>query len=203
MEKYKEILYKYLPEHAVVEVYDLLNQYNVQLKIAKSRATKLGDYRPPIQYSYHRISINHDLNQYNFLITLIHEFAHLKIWQKHKNKVKPHGNEWKTEFSESMQNLLRNDIFPQDILSVLNLYLQNPSSPTQSLNLQKALRKYDLNGSFLTLEEIPDNSFFKIYNGIVFKKISKMRKRYKCLRIDNNKIYLVSPMIKTELVEKE
>jgi hypothetical protein len=201
MEKYKKVLYKYLPEQSVPLVFKLLNEYNIQLRISKSRATKLGDYRPPIQYSFHRISINHDLNQYQFLITLIHEFAHLKNWINYKNKVKPHGKEWKTEFNELMQPLLTNSVFPEEILLTLSTYLQNPSSSTRSLKLQKALRKYDTSPASLTLEEIPFNSIFKIYNGIVFKKLAKMRKRYKCLRMDNKKIYLVSPLIKTELIE--
>lgn len=201
MEKYKKVLYKYLPEQSVSLVFKWLNEYNIQLRISKSRATKLGDYRPPIQYTFHRISINHDLNQYQFLITLIHEFAHLKNWLNYKNKAKPHGIEWKTEFNELMQPLLNKSVFPNEMLPTLIAYLKNPSSSTNSLSLQKALRKYDTLPASLTLEELPTNSVFKIYNGIVFKKLEKMRKRYKCLRMDNKKIYLVSPLIKTELIE--
>lgn len=38
---------------------------------AISVTQRLGDYRAPFQGSTHRISINHDLNEFDFLITLV------------------------------------------------------------------------------------------------------------------------------------
>jgi SprT protein len=46
-----------------------------------ARSSKLGDYRPPQRGLPHRISVNHNLNQHEFLITLIHEMAHLLCWE--------------------------------------------------------------------------------------------------------------------------
>ena len=39
--------------------------------------------------------MNNNLNKYSFLITITHEIAHMMIWEKHQNKVDPHGEEWK------------------------------------------------------------------------------------------------------------
>ena len=61
-------------------------------KVKKSRSSKYGDYRPPLKGSNHLITINYDMNKYAFLITLVHEIAHLTNWNKHKDKVKPHGD---------------------------------------------------------------------------------------------------------------
>ena len=113
MKTYKEVLLDYIPEESVLPVLDFLNTSNVQLKITKSRSTKLGDYRPPIRSKFHKISVNHDLNKYNFLITLIHEFAHLNTWEEHKRKVKPHGKEWKQKFRELMDPYINESIFPK------------------------------------------------------------------------------------------
>lgn len=202
MDKYRELLEKYLPGAAVNQVLEWLTQTNVQLNITKSRTTKLGDYRPPFRVKYHKISVNHDLNKYQFLLTLVHELAHLKTFEQYKNRVKPHGVEWKTNFRDLMNPFLNDAVFPADLLIPVKQYLVNPSSSTSNTSLLKEFRKYDGPRDYLTLEEIPAHSMFRIHNGVVFKKIEKLRKRYKCLRIDNNRMYLVSPLVKVVPLEK-
>ncbi|MCF8405191.1 MAG: SprT-like domain-containing protein [Bacteroidales bacterium] len=196
MGTYNEILNKYIPESAVNTIINWLERYNAELKITRARSTKLGDYRPPIRVKYHKISVNYDLNKYHFLITLVHEFAHLRVWDKHKNTVKPHGKEWKLQFREMMQPFLNSNTFPDDLLIVLGKYLKNPASSTSDHALLKVLRIYDGPKDYLTLEDLPMNSAFRIHNGFVFRKMEKLRKRYKCKRLDNNRMYLVSPLVK-------
>ena len=202
MAGYDEILRRYIPAQAVEDVLKLLYSANVQLKITRNRNTKLGDYRAPFKVKYHKISVNHDLNPYHFLLTLIHEFAHLKTWEAYKNTVRPHGNEWKEEFKKLMLPFLTEDIYPKDLLLILKKYMSNPSASTSNVQLLQHLRKYDANNEYLTLADLPDNSIFRIQNGFVFQKLEKMRKRYKCRRMDNKKIYLVSPLIEVFPIEK-
>ena len=195
MKTYREVLLDYIPKASVSSVLEFLNTSNVQLKITKSRTTKLGDYRPPIRSKHHKISINHDLNKYHFLVTLIHEFSHLDTWEKHHRKVKPHGKEWKQTFRELMTPYLNEAIFPEDILIVLQKFLKNPTSSSVDTDLTKKMREYDTSKNYFTLEELPDDSIFKIHNGVIFKKLERIRKRYKCRRMDNNRIYLISPIM--------
>jgi len=195
MKTYKEILSEYIPEKATSIVLVWISNSNVQLRITRSRTSKLGDYRPPLLKKYHRISVNHDLNKYHFLLTFVHEYAHLKNWELKQNKVKPHGVEWQRTFRELMQPLLNEDIFPTDLKTIIALYLKNPNSSVMNTRLVKKLREYDKSKNYLTLEEIPFKSLFRIYNGIVFEKLEKMQKRFKCRRIDNNRIYMVSPIM--------
>lgn len=195
MKTYREVLQDYIPEASVSSVLEFLNTSNVQLKITKSRSTKLGDYRPPIRSKYHKISINHDLNKYHFLVTLIHEFAHLDTWEKQHRKVKPHGKEWKQSFRDLMDPYLNETVFPEDILIVLYKFLKNPTSSSVDTELTKKMREYDIGKKYFTLEELSDDSLFKIHNGVIFKKLEKIRKRYKCRRMDNNRIYLISPIM--------
>lgn len=201
MKTYKEILTEYIPEESVTTIFNWLETSNVQLKISKNRMTKLGDYRPPITHEYHRISINYDLNKYQFLITLIHEFAHLKTWEQYQRKVKPHGTEWKNNFSEMLNVFMNEKVFPADVLSVIKKFQKNPGSTVADAELTKILRQYDKNKSTFTLEDIPDNGIFKIHNGMVFKKIEKLRKRYRCKRMDNNRIYLVNALMEVVPIE--
>lgn len=203
MNKYRSVIAQYIPEEAIDLIIDWLENSNVQLNISRKRKSKLGDYRPPIQYKYHKISVNFDLNQYQFLLTLVHEFAHLKTWTKYGNRVKPHGNEWKKMFRELMEPFLNTGVFPEDLLKTINKYLSNPSSSTSNTELLTIMRKYDSDsGDYLTLDDLPEEAIFSIENGFVFKKGEKLRKRYKCLRLDNKRMYLVSPMVKVEPVKK-
>src|SRR3954467_6000025 len=92
------VLKKYMPEHAVEPCADWVIQHRVRVNITKSRASKYGDYRPPQRGKGHLISINHDLNRFAFLITFVHEIAHLSCEIKYKRNIDPHGREWKQEF---------------------------------------------------------------------------------------------------------
>ncbi len=198
MQQYREVLQKYLPEPAVEEVYKSIVQNKIHLRITKNRRTKLGDYRPAFNGQPHRISINHNLNTYAFLITLIHEIAHLVVFENFKQKARPHGKEWKYYFRELMEPYWGLKIFPHEIEIALKNYLKNPSaSSNANLTLARALKKYDAEddkGFFI--EELPENSQFTIHNGKTFKRLEQRRKRIKCLCLDNKKLYLFDPLTK-------
>ena len=131
----------YIPKEATLQINNWLKTYNCQLKIKKPRQTKLGDYRCPQNGKGHIISINNNLNPYAFLITLTHEIAHMMVWEKHQNKVLPHGSEWKEMFQKLMLNFL--PLFPQDVLTPLAKHLKNPkASSSQDVALGKFLEHF-------------------------------------------------------------
>ena len=193
-ERNKAILKKYIPEHAIDKIADWIYVFDFKLKIRKSRSSKLGDYRAPAEGMNHRITINHDLNQYAFLITLVHEIAHLSAFNKYKNHVKPHGNEWKKEFKILMSPFLQTPVFPEDVISVLKQYLRNPAASSCSdINLMRALKKYDVHNGITLLEEIPVQTVFK-YRKRNFTKGEKIRKRFLCRETITNREYLFNPL---------
>lgn len=188
----KNVLSEYLPEGAVEEAFNWIVKKEVHLKISKQRKTKLGDYRPPVHHSNHRISINHNLNKYSFLITFVHEFAHLLVWEKHKGRVEPHGKEWKEKYRDLMGGFLHRNLFPEDVEKVLSKSIENSkAASTSDLKLSRILKKYDNQSNFLSLEDLKEDAVFFIEGGRRFKKGKKQRTRYKCQDIDNKKIYLV------------
>jgi hypothetical protein len=200
-ERNKEVLSKYLPEKAVDTIVEWIYAYDFKLKIKKSRNTKLGDYRPPHNGSNHIITINHDLNKYAFLITLVHEIAHLTNFNKNKNSVKPHGEEWKLHFKLLMNRFLHPDYFPEDVIYALRKYMSNPAASSCSdINLLRILKRYDNNDSiFLEALEIGE-SF--IYAERKFVIMERLRKRYKCKEIPGNKMYLFNPIVEVTIPEK-
>ena len=197
-----ETLAKYIPRESIDIVADWILNHKIKVTITKTRMTKLADYRPPQNGIGHRITINHDLNRYSFLITFTHEVAHLKTWLIHKNKVNPHGEEWKKEFKLLLHPLLHHSIFPMDIIHALKNYLHDPAaSSCTDLNLSRILRNYDRDVDFTVhLEDIPLRSIFAIENGRVFRKDELLRKRFKCTEMKTGRIYLINPLAEVKVI---
>jgi len=204
LERNYTILCKYIPEKAATQIAFLIVKLDFKLKITKERATKLGDYRSPFSGSNHQITINHNLNKYAFLITLIHEMAHLTCFNKFGNTVNPHGAEWKNEYKLLMIDFLSKEIFPSDVLSGLQVHLKNPGATTCSdAKLQRILKAYDnlaQGGNLFFLEKLPLGTKF-LFKGRLFEKGAKMRTRYRCAEISLKAHYLISGMAEVEIFE--
>jgi len=186
-------LLKYIPNSALPLISSWFKEYNFHLRISKRRNSKFGDFRPAFKNQPNRISVNGDLNQYHFLITLTHEVAHAAIWQQYKNKVLPHGKEWKSKYSELLRILLSQVHIPADLESVISTHLQKPSaSSCNDPELFKALKEYDPSNDHLYLSDIDLGTLFIIHGKRTFKKGKKRRTRYECFEISSKKIYLIS-----------
>ncbi|EDM37088.1 hypothetical protein PBAL39_04798 [Pedobacter sp. BAL39] len=184
-----------MPAPAAPVIAKWIDYFQCEFKISKGRVTKLGDYRHPYKGMGHKISVNNDMNPYSFLVTTVHEFAHLLTWNDHKNKVKPHGSEWKHNFKRMMAPFLEQEIFPADVKAAIVRYLGNPSAAScTDLTLSRALKKYDAEKKEIRLEELPLHAVFTIKDGRQFKKGEKLRKRYRCQCLDNGNIYLFNPL---------
>ncbi|HWW39552.1 SprT-like domain-containing protein [Pedobacter sp.] len=196
-----QVLTQYMPPAAAPLIAKWIDYFQCEFKISRNRATKLGDYRHPFKDSGHKISVNNDLNRYAFLVTTVHEFAHLLTWNEYKNKVKPHGQEWKNNFKRMMSPFLEQSVFPEDIQQAILTYLSNPSaSSCTDLQLSRALKRYDQAYNSSRLEEIPLNTVFTIKDGRKFRKGERLRKRYRCLCLDNGNIYLFNPLAEVTLL---
>ena len=205
MDQKVKILSKYIPEEAAPLISKWIDFYKCDFKISKSRDTKLGDYRSPYNGDGHKISVNYNLNQYAFLVTTVHEFAHLITWNEHKHHAKPHGQEWKNNFKRMMTPFFELDVFPMDVKKAIVSYLQNPAASSCSdLNLYTTLRNYDQKDpSFISVEKIPHQHHFMMKNGREFKKLEKIRKRYRCIEVKTGLIYLFSPIAEVMLLNSE
>jgi len=183
-----EILQNYVPTESLPILEKWFNQRAFELKITRKRVTKFGDFRGSVREIPNRISVNSNLNEYAFLITLTHEFAHLLVWLKHQHKVKAHGSEWKIEFATLMDVLLTKNIFPGHLKVVLQIHMKNPpASSARDINLINELKKYDAPTNTVQLAELEEQTTFLLNDKRIFIKGKKRRTRYICKEISSQR----------------
>ncbi len=197
-------LQHYLPPGTADAVLNYLHRYKVHLTITRHRQSILGDYRHRTHHRNHRISVNGSLNPFSFLVTLLHELAHLLTFEQHTNRVQAHGKEWKMIYGQLLKQFLEHKVFPADIEKELLQSLKNPAASSCAEDgLLRVLRKYDEKGSSHRLvEEIPFHALFRLADGRVFQKGEKLRKRFKCKEVATGKLYLFSPVHEVEEVSR-
>ena len=184
-------LHDYMPSDAVELAISFMKEYKIHLKIKRERKTILGDYRPSHNGKPHTISVNANLNIYHFLITFVHEVAHLITHTQHPRRVSPHGAEWKNNFAFLLHKFIDLHIFPEDIKKALYQSIHNLSATTCSDPiLFKTLYKYDNENGKILVEHLSINDIFKTEKGDKYLIKEKRRTRYVCENLHTKKIYL-------------
>lgn len=203
-EKIRSVLGPRLPGAAVEDVVEQIVANPISLKVVRQRTSKSGDFRAAHKSEPSRITVNGNLNPYAFLITLVHELAHhhvnldyTRLMQKfslrRKTRPLPHGKEWKDKFRSLMDPYLHHQVFPNDVLTVLIQYMENPkASSSADHHLSRALKKYDPADATLRLEVLPFDAVFTLHGKKTFQKKEKVRTRYRCICLNTNRVYLVS-----------
>ena len=191
-DKVLTILQTHVPPASVEYCLQLWKSNPFELKLTKSRQTKVGDFTSRRTKSHPRITLNNDLNPYIFLMTYVHEVAHLHVYLSLGSRVDPHGEEWKTTFTDLMIPLLWESVFPEEILHELRRHMINPkASSFADTQLTRALQKFDKNaGKFIMLSELPEGCIFHL-QGKYFKKGKLRRTRVLCRDIKSKRDYLV------------
>jgi hypothetical protein len=192
-EKPLDGLARFMPPGTFEEVVPYFRDHTIQLTITRHRESLHGDCRPPSrQHPYHRISVNATLNSYSFLITLLHELAHLTTTVAYGRKAAPHGKEWKAEFRKVLLPFVGKEIFPPDVELALQAYLRNPAASTcTDPQLYKALAQYDAAESGrVHADEIAIGQSFEL-GGRIFTKLAELRTRSRCREEKSGRIYFV------------
>lgn len=187
------VLEQFLPEGTFRKIAPFFRDYDIHLSISHDRVTVLGDYRSPTrEYPAHRISINGSLNPYSFLITLLHELAHMLAYIKFRRSIQPHGAEWRQIFAELLGKYMGRGIFPDNVEEALINYQGKITASTCSdPDLYRALKKHDRRKKHMRfVEEIPLNEHFETHDGRVFQKIEKLRTRFRCKEVGTGYVYL-------------
>lgn len=202
-ERLEQQLKAYLPEGFEAMVAGLLLKHPVRFAIKAPRNTKLGDYRPPVgDEKHHRISVNGDLNKYSFLITTLHEFAHLEAFVQYGNRIRPHGEEWKQAYRNLLWPAIDSGKLPKVIENALMKSLSNTkASSCSDTQLSRVLRQFDTRqDDTLTLEELPKNATFAL-QGRHFRKGDLRRTRFLCQEIASRRNFLIHALATVQHIE--
>ena len=199
------LLANFLPPNTFDMVAPYFKTHTIHLTLTHERKTVLGDYRNPVKGSpQHRISVNINLNPYSFLITLLHELAHLLTFVHFHNNVAPHGKEWKTQFRHVLIPFIGKKIFPPDVEKALIAYIQNPAASTCSdMRLYKALWRYDeIKPNHVLVDDLDIGHWFE-YDGHIFEKAEELKTRCKCLCLTNGKKYYFQGIVEVKQVKRD
>src|SRR5690348_17091604 len=112
-QKILALLQKHLPVPYVHHCFQLWRQYRFHFVLRNGRITKIGDFTYRACHTP-RITVNRDLNPYLFLVTYIHEVAHLQVHHQFR-RAEAHGEEWKNSFRDLLLPLMTLEIFPESI----------------------------------------------------------------------------------------
>ena len=186
---------KHVPSAAVDYCFGLWQASPFSLKITKPRASKLGDYcfRPN---AGHQITINQNLKPEAFLITFLHEVAHLHTFKQYGSRKDPHGKEWKLAFKKILLPMMNANVFSENILTPLLDYAKNPSATTsghQALRMALTDGESAQNNGLVVVNSLPTGQVFAIGSKI-FSKGELRRTRLFCIEISTGKKYTVSAM---------
>ncbi len=201
--KLMQALQKYLPQIAVEYCSELLMLYKLHLHIEVARKDRLGDYSPHLGKG-NRISINHNLNPYDFLITFIHELAHHVTHQKHGPNHQSHGAEWKQAFKDCMRPTVMLGFFPPDIAAPLIKHMQKPKyTHSGDIALMKALSKYNVHTKTdqVLVSDLPEGTVFW-FQQKQFRKLQKLRTYVLCEALTSGKRYKIHGLCAVNLVSK-
>lgn len=199
-DKLRLFLGPHLPEASIAYVVEQITQQPVGITISRSRKSKWGDYRIRPDRPPH-ITVNGDLPQAFFLITLLHELAHHHVYLRFGlRRVSPHGSEWKTSFAALLNPLiLRDDVFDPGMRLVLRRHMRNPKANASS--------DQHLYGEYLRLKGETDTLLHTLPSGSTFSFRKRtftikhrVRKRIACECAVSRRMYLFQPLTPVSLL---
>lgn len=188
------LLERHLPPAAVPYCHDLWQGLGFHLRITRPRRTRLGTHQfDPA--TGHLITVNGNLNPSAFLITYLHEVAHVVTVQQARRRVAPHGPAWKAHFRRLLEPVLTEGIFPPEVLAPLRDYARNPAAATSSYApLARALQALDGSAqpdpALLTVLHLREGEPFVFHNR-TFVRGPLRRTRALCTELSTGRRYTV------------
>lgn len=127
----------YIIEAALPMVMARVTSRRIRLDFSDRDGRILGFYRGKVRRWFKRsenrienwetISLQISLNPYALLLVFVHEWAHLLTHRDYPD-AQAHGREWKRLYRQEVQEFLRPDIFPEEMLIALTAYFKKPGA---------------------------------------------------------------------------
>lgn len=195
----RQLLAQFIPAPAVDYALAWYLAYPFHFVVTEERNSKFGDYTYHRIDKRHQITVNHNLPPQAFLLTYLHEVAHMMVIRLVKQRVSAHGVEWKSIFSQILQPMLRPEVFDAQVLPAMRKYAANPkASSATDPALMRALHfptgGVQADGSRPLMDFRPQPGFRFKLKGRVFEVVKAGRTTYLCLEPASGKHYKVNRM---------
>lgn len=199
--KEREIFLKYLPEKSVDYCLDLWQKHHIQFTIAAPRKSIYGNYYS--RKGIHYISVNGNLPPEAFLVTYLHEVAHLEVHLLFR-RVSPHGREWQNAFRELLLPMLKQGIFNDEVAQALWLHIENPraSSCSDPVLHGVLMKNAAEDAGKVSLHELSPGQTF-IFENKIYALKEKRRTRFACISLADGRLFLISGVVKVQLQTSE
>lgn len=197
-EKLQEILQKHVPTQAVNYCIGLWEETKFSFTVTNKRSSCFGNHSFKIGRG-HLITVNNDLAPHAFLLTYVHEVAHLRAFEKYergnlfkrRRSIEPHGQEWKDFFKFLMQPILSEAYFPEPIFTPLRVYMSDPKASSVSFQPLAKVLHFEHDGEGLHLSDVKVGEVFQFRDSL-YRKIETRRTRVLSENVETQKRFLIS-----------
>lgn len=200
-----EIFKKYLPERSIVYCHQLWKEHHIQFTISPPRKSVYGNY--VYRHGIHHISVNGDLSPESFLVTYLHEVAHLLVRKSTTRRPKPHGIEWQRAFRAVMKPMLELQVFGSELTQALNRHLEKPratscADPVMHRLLMGSQEMDEAEKDEVIIEKLAPGTRF-VFQSLIFRIIRKVRTRLECVRESDGALYRFQPTARVRLLDQD
>ena len=179
-----------------------------QLKVGGQAKRLRGYFKPEVQVVGFRkkksglIRLFDDEVLDRLLLTAIHELAHGVVWLDYpaSSKIKAHGPEWQNTFQDLLTYALQSHFFSAQAEPFIVRHIQQGVSASSGTDIQ--LEEYFMQqeaSTALLLKQLPMGCLFE-FEGMVFQKGRKLKKRFECTEVQSNRLYRIHPLARVEQV---
>lgn len=186
-----ELFARHVPPAAVAYCQRLRADWEFSLRVTRPRRTRLGTHQfDPT--TGHLVTVNADLGPEAFLITYLHEVAHVVTVRQARRHPQPHGAAWKRNFRLLLEPMLTEAVFPPAVLRPLRAYALNPTAATSSYPpLAQALQNVGSppDGT-TTVAQVPEGEAFVLHHR-TFVRGPLRRTRALCTEASTGRKYTV------------
>lgn len=202
------LLAQKVPAYGLPIVGRLVRAYDFRFRFAKPRRSKLGDFTRSAQGAV-TLTVNVDLSAELFLVTFLHEVAHLEATLGRTRRELPHGRRWQGCFGALLKELCR-DAEGQMAQPLRDALLAHSAAPSATLHADvrlaalllpagKEASQSSVEGGSIVETLVAGTPF--AYRGRSFLLAGKLSKRHYATELKSGRLYSFAAQCRVRVLE--
>ena len=205
------LLAQKVPAYGLPVVSRVVRAYDFAFRFAQSRRSKLGDFTRTAQ-GLVTLTVNMDLGSELFLVTFLHEVAHLEATLNQPRRSQPHGRRWQTCFGNLLKELCLH-AEGQMAVPLRDALLAHSIAPSATLHADSRLASLLLppagtpdspiapDGCAFVEALVTHTAFW--YRGRSFLLSGKLSKRHYATEMRSGRLYSFSAQCRVKVLKEE